>query len=131
MPRNASVAGRGRPAIPTVWLAADGSCSITAGSSAAASDARIITATLMATTLNNGRIIGDIAGLPLVLILLLDLAVAIDDEMDFLAVFHSLDGDAFGGGFAFADLRIAGVLKLADEFLLRQRVGGDEHANRR
>jgi hypothetical protein len=41
---------------------------------------------------------------------LLDLTAAIDDKIDFLAIFHGLDGYAFGRRLAFSHLGIAGGL---------------------
>jgi hypothetical protein len=65
---------------------------------------------------------------PQLAISLLDLTAAIDDKINFLAVFHGLDGYAFGRRLAFSDLGIAGGLKLGDKFLLRQCVSWDEPA---
>jgi len=48
----------------------------------------------------------------------LDLAAAVDNEGDVLAVFRRLDGGTFGRGFDVPDLRIARRLKLGYKLLL-------------
>jgi hypothetical protein len=63
------------------------------------------------------------------LLALLDLAAAVHDKRNLLAVLHCFDAGPLGSGLDVSDLRIARGFEFGDQLLLREGMGGGENPN--